>query len=151
MTNRIHRALIVSAGAVALMLAASATIAEAGTAQGVRIASGHPAFRPAVAHNFGHRRGNIGGVFWPGDYDYGSYGPSDSGPTAGAPPPPSGDVHYTYTYDVPWDWAHRYPPSFTAAPSQPAARPYVPGCRGQAVMVPGADGKNETVNIIRCY
>ena len=37
------------------------------------------------------------------------------------------------------------------APSGPAVSPYVPGCHGQNVTVPGADGKDQTVNIVRCY
>ena len=40
-------------------------------------------------------------------------------PLVDVPPPPSGDNRYTYTYDVTWDWAHRYPPDVT-----PSERPY---------------------------
>jgi hypothetical protein len=143
-----YRTLIASVGAVALTLAANQTFAEPGTAHSGSFASTHPNFRPAVAHALGHRRANNAGVFWPGDFgDGASYGE----PPANITPPGSGDVHYTYTYDVPWDWAHRYPPSVAATPSEPAVRPYVQGCQAQAVTVPGADGKDQSVNIVRCY
>jgi hypothetical protein len=148
MTNRMYRTLIASVGAAALILAANQTFAEPGTAHAGKIVQTHPTFRPTVARAFGHHRGNTAGIFWPGDY---GYAPTNSEPPAEVTPPPSGDVHYTYTYDVPWDWAHRYPPSMTAVPSEPAVKPYVPGCQGQAVTVPGADGKDQTVNIVRCY
>lgn len=55
-------------------------------------------------------------------------------------------MHYTYTYDVPWDWAHRYPPAVI-----PSERAYVPECPEQTVTVAGKGGKEQTVNIIRCY
>ena len=37
----------------------------------------------------------------------------------------SRDIRYTTTYDVPWDWAHRYPPN--VAPSE--RRALVPSMR----------------------
>jgi hypothetical protein len=53
----------------------------------------------------------------------------------------------TQAYDIPWDWAHRYPP--VVAPSR---RPYVPSCPTQTVTVPGGhDSTEHTVNITRCY
>ena len=52
------------------------------------------------------------------------------------------EVRYTYTQDVPWDWAHRFPPNVT-----PSDRPYVPGCGAEAVDV----GGGKTDNVIRCY
>jgi hypothetical protein len=60
--------------------------------------------------------------------------------------PPSGDVQYTYKYDVPWDWAHRFPPNVT-----PSNRPYVPSCTDESVTVPGRDGTDHSINITRCY
>src|SRR5664280_784056 len=59
----------------------------------------------------------------------------------------SGYFHYTYTYDVPWDAVHRYPP--VVSPSEPVVRPYVPGCPAQTVTVPMGDGKEQTVTIVR--
>jgi hypothetical protein len=61
-------------------------------------------------------------------------------------PPTAGDVQYTYKYDVPWDWAHRFPPSVT-----PSSRPYVPSCTDESVTVPGRDGAEHSVNVTRCY
>ena len=85
------------------------------------------------------------GIFWPaiGGFDY---GPTGGEPVAGVTQPISSDVHYTYTYDVPWDWAHRYPPA--VAPSE---RPYVSSCPAETVTVLGRDGAQKTVNIMRCY
>lgn len=28
----------------------------------------------------------------------------------------SNDIHFTYKFDVPWDWAHRYPPNIFTNP-----------------------------------
>ena len=144
MTYRMYRALVASFGVVALMLAASETFARSGAAPHGRFASTHASFRPSFAHALRHHRRNSAGIFWPGDgfYDEPSYGE----PGADVPPPTSGDVHYTYKYDVPWDWAHRYPPA--VAPSQ---RPYVPSCPAETVMVPGHGGKEQAVSITRCY
>jgi hypothetical protein len=52
--------------------------------------------------------------------------------------------HVTYTYDVPWDAVHRYPP---------ALRPYeyAQGCHSQQQSVPRHGGGTQTVNIVRCY
>ena len=71
-------------------------------------------------------------------------------PSNGAVPdlaqPASSDVRYTYTYDVPWDWAHRYPPNVV-----PSERPYVPGCGNEVVTVPGRGGREQAINVTRCY
>ncbi len=63
-----------------------------------------------------------------------------------APPPASSDTRYTYTYDVPWDWVHRFPPNVT-----PSDRPYVQSCPSESVTVPGRGGTEQTVNVMRCY
>jgi len=55
-------------------------------------------------------------------------------------------TRYTYTYDVPWDWTHRFPPNVV-----PSDRPYVPSCPTEQVTVPGRGGAEHTVNITRCY
>ena len=48
--------------------------------------------------------------------------------------------------------AHRYPPNLFATPPEPIPPPvsYRPGCAAQAVTVPGTDGKDQTINMIRC-
>ena len=58
----------------------------------------------------------------------------------------TGDIRYTYTQDVPWDWPHRFPPMVA-----PSDRPYVQSCAAEAVTVPGRNGAERTVNIMRCY
>lgn len=105
--------------------------------------------RAPTAQAFRHvRRGGIG-PYWPaaGGYGYG-YGYGASGPDAlaAAEPPASADVNYTYKYDVPWDWAHRYPPAVV-----PSDRPYVSSCSNQPVTVPGRGGREQIVNVTRCY
>jgi hypothetical protein len=140
MTLRLSRISIGSLSAVALLLAAPAASARSGAAAAHGFAAAHPGIHSSVGRSFRHRHG---GALWPGyGYDYGS----DGGPLAEVPPPPSNDVHYTYTYDVPWDWAHRYPPNVV-----PSDRPYVPGCTAEAVTVPGHGGGSQTVNVTRCY
>ena len=57
-----------------------------------------------------------------------------------------GDIRYTHTQDVPWDWPHRFPPMVA-----PSDRPYVQSCNAETVTVPGRNGKERTVNITRCY
>jgi len=101
--------------------------------------------RPHGIGGFHHHRRFGGGVFpyWPGYDDYGSAAYGGTG--AEAVPPQSNDVHTTYTYDVPWDWAHRFPPNVV-----PSNRPYVSSCPTESVSVPGRGGE-QTVNITRCY
>ncbi len=64
--------------------------------------------------------------------------------------PISRDTPFACTYDVPWDWVHRCPPF--VSPLDPPSPPVVlrPGCLTQSVTVPGADGKDQTVTIVRC-
>ncbi len=71
------------------------------------------------------------------------------GPTGGAmldtqPIPGAGTS--TSTNDIPWDWAHRYPP--IVAPSQ---RPYIATCGAETVTVPDGHGGSGQVNVMRCY
>jgi hypothetical protein len=130
-------------GAIALVFATNEAVARTG---GVGVAAapraGIATVRPAAhaVHGFRHHRFN-GGFFWPGYGDaYGAYAPTAepiTGPLSGP-----NDVHYTYTQDVPWDWAHRFPPNVT-----PSDKPYVPGCSAEAVDV----GGGKTVNVFRCY
>jgi hypothetical protein len=143
MTSRKYGALIASLSAITLMLAANETFAGTAAASHGATMSTHSLTRPSIAQPFQqHRRNNLG-TFWPGG-DF-SYGPNGE-PIGNVGQPASGDVHYTYTYDVPWDWAHRYPPAVA-----PSDRPYAPGCGTEAVTVPGRDGADRTINIMRCY
>ena len=149
MTNRMYRALIASLSLVTLTLAANDALAQrAGSAAAPARGAFAAMPRPPIAHSFRHHRGHRffgGGAFWPGD---GFYGPVDGGgPIAGVPPQSeSTDVNYTYKQDVPWDWAHRFPPNVT-----PSDHPYVSSCPAETVTVPGRDGIDHTVNITRCY
>ena len=154
MMNKVYAVLIMSCGAT---VAASHAFGGPGTAhaRGVSAAT-HSTAHPSLARlpNRLHRRneGNFfpatGGFFWDSEPSEGIT-PSESGPPSG---PVSGDINYTYKYDVPWDWAHRYPPGFFGSPpASPApAVSYTPGCPAQTVTVPGADGKDQTVTVVRC-
>jgi len=146
MTHRMYGALVASLGAVALMLAADPALARPGAAVRSGVALNHPvANRSFAARAFRHHRRNnegVGGV-WAAD---GFYGASNGEPMAGAAPPASGDIRYTSMYDIPWDWAHRYPPAVTLSD-----RPYVPSCGAETVRVPGRDGGERTINVVRCY
>jgi hypothetical protein len=140
MTYRIYPAFIASLSAIVVMLAANDAFARSGTASRGAFASTH-----AMAHSLArgrHHRFNNVGTFWPGDDGF--YGSSSGEPTADVGQPTSGDLHYTY--DVPWDWAHQYPPILT-----PSGRPYVPSCPTQTVTVPGRDGRQQAVNITQCF
>lgn len=137
MTHKKNSALIASLSAVALMLANSGASAR----NGGMIAPHAFGHRPFV-HVFRHH-GPFGPVAWPADNGADSaYGQAPADIT----PPVSNDVHYTYTYDVPWDWAHRLPPRVTRSD-----RPYVPSCSNEGVTVPGNNGEEHTVNVTRCY
>ena len=145
MAYRLYGAFIGPLSVAVLMLGVNDTFAQVA----------HAAPRGAVAstHSFPHppaggiRRGDPGG-FWPGGYLYGpSSSPSDSEPTStDINQTIKGDIRYTYSRDVPWDWPHRFPPMVA-----PSDRPYVQSCAAEAVTVPGRNGKERTVNITRCY
>lgn len=143
MTHRMYGALIASLGALALMLAPDETLARPGAATRGGSASIHAiSHRSAAVRSFRHGRRNSG-ILWPAD---GFYGPSNGEPVLDATQGASRDIRTTYTYDVPWDWAHRYPPAVA-----PSDRPYVPGCSAEPVTVPARDGGEQTVNVVRCY
>ncbi|MDE2241264.1 MAG: hypothetical protein KGK01_02140 [Bradyrhizobium sp.] len=133
--------LIVSLGGLGLILASGEAFAGAERTT----SAAHSISRPSIAHSFGHHRGHRADIFWPGVADY---GPTYDEPGTEITPPPSGDVHYTYTYDVPWDAVHRFPPNVV-----PSTRPYVPDCTSQTVTVPREDGAQQSanINVIRCY
>jgi len=143
MAYRIYGAFIASLSLVALMLAANESFARSGAAVRGGSASRHSISRPSIAHALRHHRRNDVGFVWPGDYGYGS---SYGEPMADFAQPGPGDVQYTSTDVVPWDWAHRFPPAVA-----PSDRPYVPSCPAETVTVPGRDGREQTVNIVRCY
>jgi hypothetical protein len=149
-----YRALVASVGAVALLLAANEAFAGSGGVSPAGVAPahspGHSVSRPFVRHSFRHHpfrhhRRNDVGVFWPGDSGFYN-GPNGEPGTDAVPPAASNDVRYTYSYDVPWDWAHRFPPNVA-----PSDRPYVSSCPAESVTVPGRGGTEHTVNVIRCY
>jgi hypothetical protein len=144
MTHKMYGALVASLGAVALLLAADPTFARPGAAAHGGFASTHSVSHRSVAlRSFRqhHRRNGVEG-FWAGDGSF--YGSSNGEPVLDGTQGASRDIHYTY--DVPWDWAHRYPPAVA-----PSDRPYVPGCSAEPVTVPGRDGGDRTINVVRCY
>jgi hypothetical protein len=136
MRSKINTALIVSLGAIALVLVTSETFAASRTARGT-FASAH---RPG-SHFFRHHRKPQAAIVWPGDDGFYN-GPNGEAFT----PPPSDGVRYSDTNDIPWDWAHRYPPNVV-----PSERPYVSSCPSETVTVPDGRGGKGEVNIMRCY
>lgn len=143
MAYRMCRAVICPLGVAVAMLAASETFAGQAAA-GPFVASRHSISRAPFA---GHHRRHHPGAFRPATAGF-VYGTSTAEPVAEVtqPVPGPGEIRYTYSYDVPWDWAHRFPPM--AAPSD---RPYLPSCPSETVTVPGLNGQDRTVSIMRCY
>ena len=143
--------LTISSLGLALTLASSAssgTIGSSGGARGGKSASTHSTFQRSVANTLQRRRESNTG-FWPTGSGF-FYGSSNSEPKADVAPSISGDVHYSYTYEPLWDAAHRYPPA--VSPSEPiVVRSYAPGCPTQTVTIPMGDGKEQSINIVRCY
>jgi hypothetical protein len=147
MTFPEYATMVTSASIAALICSATAAAAASAAAPRAAFAATHQSMHPPAVGVFRrhHRHGVAGGFFWPG-YGEDFYGPSNSAPLVEGAPPTSGDVQYTYKYDVPWDWAHRLPPNVT-----PSTRPYVPSCTDESVTVPGRDGADYSVNVTRCY
>jgi hypothetical protein len=142
MKYRVFGALLASLSVAAIMLAPDPASARSGVAQGGKVASPHAGIHPGVRH-FRRNRGDA--IFLPG-YDSFDYGTPGGEPLIDPTQSPSGDIHYTYKQDVPWDWAHRYPPAV-----EPSNRPYVSSCPEETTTFTGRDGKDQTVNVIRCY
>ena len=140
MSYSVFRALIASLGAIVLMLAANQAMARSGS-----VARGGIA-RPFAPHAFSHHRARNFGVVWPGYGDFGDGASSYGEPVQAVPQPTSSDIHYTETHDVPWDWAHRFPPNVT-----PSDRPYVSSCPVETLTFHERDGSDKTVNVMRCY
>jgi hypothetical protein len=151
MMNKVSAILVMSLGA---SLAASPAlggpaILHAATSAPAMHPRAHPSATARLSnHPHGRYHGNFfpatGGLFWDSTPEE-VIAPSASGPI-------SDDINYTFKYDVPWDWAHRYPPGFFGAPpAAPApSLSYRPGCPAQTLTVPGADGKDQTVTVVRC-
>ena len=148
---------------VALALASNQAFGQSGAVQAGRPASMHSISHPSVTRSPHHRIDRINridridrnrGAFFPTTGGF-FWGPSNGVPNVEVAQPTgpiSGDFNYTYKNDFPWDWAHRYPPGLFATPPESIPPPvsYRPGCAAQAVTVPGADGKDQTINMIRC-
>jgi hypothetical protein len=135
MSSKINRALIVSLSAVALVLATNATFAAS------RGASVHSTSHRLAAHMHHFHRKPFAAYVWPGEY--GVYGPNGEA-MLDAPLP--GDIRNSNANDIPWDWAHRYPPALG-----PSGRPYVSTCGAETMTVPNGRGGTDQVNIFRCY
>jgi hypothetical protein len=148
MMYKLYAAFIMSLS-VALTFAFSQAFGQSGASHGGVSASTESHFHPLVTRRHNRRNGGTffpaaGGFFW---------GPSNGQPNVEVRPPIgpiSGDINYTYKFDVPWDWAHRYPPSFFALPPEPAYPPLASerGCPAQTVTISGADGKDQTITIV---
>ncbi|WP_027536049.1 hypothetical protein [Bradyrhizobium sp. WSM3983] len=149
MMSRSNGALLASLSAAALLLSPSDSFARpgGGAPHGMVTAAAPPAVaRPPIAPGARFHRRNSSFVYWPGGGGFFNDSAGYSPPFADAGQPVTNDVRYTYTYDVPWDWAHRFPPNVV-----PSDRPYVPSCPTEQVTVPGRGGGEHTVNIMRCY
>ncbi|WP_167406880.1 hypothetical protein [Bradyrhizobium forestalis] len=149
MIARSHGALFASLSAAALLLSSGDSFARpaGAAAPGVVTAVAPPvASRPPIGPGARFHRRSAPWVYWPGGGGFFYDGAGYSQPFVDAGQPLSTDVRYTYTYDVPWDWTHRYPPNVV-----PSDRPYVPSCPTEQVTVPGRGGSEHTVNIMRCY
>ena len=147
MTYHIHGALLASLSAAALLLSPVDSFARPGGAapHGVSAGPAGAMARAPIGPGARFHRRSSPFVYWPGGggfYDGAGY----SQPFVDAGQPVTTDVRYTYTYDVPWDWSHRFPPNVV-----PSDRPYVPSCPTEQVTVPGRGGSEHTVNIMRCY
>lgn len=142
-----YGAFIAPLSVAVLMLATNDSFAQvAHAAPRAGIASTHSMPRPPAV---GHFRRNHPRAFLPATvgFPYGSsYGEPMAPDVNNANQSMTGDIRYTYTQDVPWDWPHRFPP--LVAPSD---RPYVQSCAAESVTVPGRNGKEQTVNITRCF
>ena len=146
---------------MALVLASNQAFGQSGAALGGRAASTHSTSHPSITRSLHHQnrsamlhhrnRRNIQ-PFFNGGFCCETLNGVPNAEVAQPTGPISGDFTYTYKNDFPWDWAHRYPPNLFATPPEPIPPPvsYRPGCAAQAVTVPGADGKDQTINMICC-
>ena len=146
MKHRMYATAFIASLGVALTLAPSESFGQSGAAPGAKSTSTHSAFHPSGVHaNFSSRRGhgNAGWALWA--TTGGFYGINQSLQPSDVEPNVDGarsiSEHVTYTYDVPWDAVHRYPPVVR----------YASGCRSQTLTVPRGGGKKQSINIVRCY
>jgi hypothetical protein len=148
MMSRSYGALVASLSAAALLLATGDSFARpgGGAPHGVTTAAAPMAARAPIGPGARFRGRNTPWVYWPGGGGFYYGGGNDNQPFVDIGQPVSNDVRYTYTYDVPWDWTHRFPPNVV-----PSDRPYVPSCPTEQVTVPGRGGGEHTVNVMRCY
>ena len=159
MMYKVSAAFIMSIS-VALALASNQAFGQSGAALGGRAAS-VSTFQPLATRSLHHlnrrnmlhhlNRRNIQ-PFFNGGF---CCEPLNSLPGVDLAPAPAmtGDFHYTFKNEVPWDWAHSLPPNFFGAAPADSPAPgvsYAPGCRTQTVTAPGADGKDQTINMLRC-
>ena len=136
MKAKIYGILVASVGAIALTVTTGETFAAS---RGGAHMTSHRAAAHTQRH---HHRGQDGFVWSDGGY---YYGPTADVPLDGAPL--SGEVRNSNASDnIPWDWAHRYPPVLT-----PSGKPYVSSCGAETVTVPDGRGGTGQVNITRCY
>jgi hypothetical protein len=142
MTNRVRTAFMTFLG-VAITLASNQAFGDVRPAHGGNPHSMHsPRHRVAPHRNIGTFFPAIGGFFG---------GPFNGQPNLNLDVRQTiTDGIYTCTYDIPWDWVHRCPPIVASPVPPPPPVAFRPGCAGQTVAVPGADGKDQTVNILRC-
>ncbi len=131
----------------ALAAAASSSLAAGSGAPGVALSGATPGGGHARGGHTGHHAMAGSRGFRHAGWGLWGYGPAVyASPSAGVEPVGVGALseHVTYTYDVPWDAVHRYPP---------ALRPYeyAQGCHTQRQSVPRHAGGTQTVNIVRCY
>jgi hypothetical protein len=160
MMYRVYAAFIMSLGVAVSLVGLASDQAFGRSAVANASASMHPTFRPSFrppfARSLNHHNRRNREIFFPAieafPFDgasYGDFSPPISGPISGGPL--SNDINYTYKYDVPWDWAHRFPPGFFGTtPESSSSSSSVPGCSVQTVTVPGTAGKEQTINMVRC-
>jgi hypothetical protein len=127
MAYRMYWAFIASVSTAALLLATNETFARSGVAPA--FSSARPIPNASAVPSFRHHRRHHIGSYWPAAGGY-YYGPANDERLVDASPdvaqPMSRDIRYTTTYDIPWDWAHRYPPNVV-----PSDRPYVSSCTSE--------------------
>jgi hypothetical protein len=144
MAYRVYLTLIASVSAAALMLATHETVARSGVAAG-GFSAARPIPNASAVPWFRHRHRHFSGNYWLGSGGY--YDDAPNGERfADADVTSSTSREIRYVRDVPWDWAHRYPPDVA-----PSDRPYVSSCTSEPVTVPGWNGEETTINITRCY
>ena len=140
MKSKMYGMLTASFGAMVLLLTADQTFAasRASFRGGAHLASHRP------AGHFRHHRSPEAAFVWPGDDGF-FYGPNGEAVLNGTQPLP-GDIRDSNAGELPWDWAHRYPPAVV-----PSGRPYVSSCGAETLTVPNEHGGTGQVNIVRCY